>query len=83
MDAIPASREADWFLSDYLGEPCRLVYMPHGTRRVSNPQYTGDSERLVGFADGYAFPGNLDEDQPTDGLAPPSQLARLLARLEG
>ena len=34
-------------------------------------------------ADGYAFPGNLDEDQPTDGLAPPSQLARLLARLEG
>ena len=25
----------------------------------------------------------VDEDQPTDGLAPPSQLARLLARLEG
>jgi len=55
VDAIPASREADWFLSEYLGEPCRLVYMPDSTRRASNPQYAGDGERLVGFADGYAY----------------------------
>jgi uncharacterized protein YcbX len=55
VDAIPASREADGFLSDYLGEPCRLVYMPDTTRRASNPQYAGDGERLVGFADGYAY----------------------------
>ena len=55
VDAIPASREADWFLSDYLGLPCRLVYMPESTRRTSNPAYAGDGERLVGFADGYAY----------------------------
>jgi uncharacterized protein len=55
VDAIPASREADGFLSDYLGEPCRLVYMPDSTRRASNPDYAGEGERLVGFADGYAY----------------------------
>lgn len=55
VDAVPASREADLFLSQYLETPCRLVYMPDTTRRVSNPQYAGDDKRLVGFADGYAF----------------------------
>lgn len=55
VEAVPASREADEFLSEYLGEPCRLVFMPDTTRRSSNPAYTGDDERLVGFADGYAF----------------------------
>ena len=30
-------------------------------------------------AEGYAFPTNLDRDQPVDGMAPPSQ-AELLAR---
>ena len=55
VDAVPAAREADWFLSEYLGEPCRLVYMPDSTRRASNPAYAGDGERLVGFADGYAY----------------------------
>jgi uncharacterized protein YcbX len=54
-DALPASREADRWLSDYLGTPCRLVYMPDSTRRPSNPVYAGPQERLVGFADGYAF----------------------------
>lgn len=46
--------EADEWLSDYLGEPCRFVYMPHSTRRHSNPQYAGHA-KLVGFADGYAY----------------------------
>ena len=55
VDAVPASREADAFLSDYLETPCRLVYMPDSTRRASNPAYSGDRERLVGFADGYAY----------------------------
>src|SRR5262245_16724591 len=44
-DALPASREADAFLSDYLETPCRLVYMPDSTRRPSNPQYTGGEEK--------------------------------------
>jgi uncharacterized protein YcbX len=55
VDAVPASREADAFLSDYLEAPCRLVHMPDSTRRASNPAYSGDGERLVGFADGYAY----------------------------
>lgn len=54
-DAVPASREADAFLSDYLGAACRLVYMPDSTRRTSNPEFAGDSDRLVGFADAYAY----------------------------
>jgi uncharacterized protein YcbX len=55
VDAVPASREADAFLSDYLESPCRLVYMPDSTRRASNPDYSGGRERLVSFADGYAY----------------------------
>jgi len=54
-DAVPASGEADAFLSDYLGLACQLVYMPQSTRRASNPAYAGNGEKLVGFADGYAY----------------------------
>jgi len=54
VDAIPASREADWWLSDYLEMPCRLVYMPQESERYSNSQYAGEGKR-VGFADGYAY----------------------------
>jgi hypothetical protein len=53
-DALPVSPLADQWLTDYLGLRCRLVYMPESTRRRSNPDYT-DAERLVGFADGYAY----------------------------
>lgn len=54
VDAVPASREADWWLSDYLEMPCRLVYMPQDSERYSNAQYAGEGKR-VGFADGYAY----------------------------
>lgn len=54
VDARPASREADWWLTNYLGSPCRLVYMPDGTERYSNNKYAGEGKR-VGFADGYAY----------------------------
>jgi len=54
VDAVPASREADWWLSNYLGLPCRLVYMPEDSERFSNDKYAGEGKR-VGFADGYAF----------------------------
>ena len=54
VDAAPVSAEADRFFSQYLGQPCRLVYMPDTTRRLSNPEYAGP-EKLVGFADGYAY----------------------------
>lgn len=53
-DAAPVSDAADAWLTRYLGLPCRLVYMPDTSRRLSNPEY-GGGERLVGFADGYAY----------------------------
>jgi len=53
-DAVPASADSDRWLSEYLGLPCRLVYMPDATRRNSNPAFAGP-DRLVGFADGYAY----------------------------
>jgi uncharacterized protein YcbX len=53
-DALPASPEADAWLSRYLGIGCRLVFMPESTRRMSNPDYAGKG-KLVGFADGYAY----------------------------
>jgi hypothetical protein len=52
--AIAPSPGADRWLSEALGRPCRLVYMPDSTRRESNPRHAG-AGRLVGFADGYAF----------------------------
>jgi len=54
VDAVPASSAADAWLSDYLRAPCRLVFMPDASHRLSNPKYTG-GERLVSFADGYAY----------------------------
>lgn len=53
VPALPASPAADAWLTDYLGHPCRLVYMPEQSQRYSNPKYAGPG-RLVSFADGYA-----------------------------
>lgn len=53
VDAVPASPAADAWISDYLGTPCRLVYMPEASERYSNPQYAAN--RRVSFADGYAY----------------------------
>jgi len=53
-DAIAPSPEADRWLSEVLGRHCRLAWMPASTRRLSNPRHAGP-DRLVGFADGYAF----------------------------
>ena len=53
-DAIAPSPAADRWLTEYLGDPCRLVYMPETTRRATNPLY-GGSDGAVSFADGYPF----------------------------
>lgn len=52
--ALAPSSAADRWLSEALGRPCRLAYMPESTRRFSNERLAGPG-RLVGFADGYAF----------------------------
>jgi len=54
VDAVPASKAADAWLSDYLRAPCRLVFMPESTHRLSNPDFAGPDKR-VSFADGYAY----------------------------
>jgi Na+/serine symporter len=36
---------------------------------------------VVATAEGYAFPTNLDNDQPIGSLAPPSQVDTVLAAL--
>jgi MOSC domain-containing protein len=54
VEAVPVSPDADAWLGDYLGMPCRLVYMPEETRRESNAKYGGPGH-LVGFADGFAY----------------------------
>lgn len=53
VDAVPASRAADAWLTDYLGTPCRLVYMPESTRRECNPDFAPG--KIVSFADGYPY----------------------------
>ena len=53
-DAAPVRGEAHEWLSDYLGQECRLVYMPEGSHRFSKPQHAGDG-REVGFADAFAY----------------------------
>ena len=42
---------AHW-LSDYLGRPCRLVFMADQTRRLVNPEHAKNHE-VVSFADAY------------------------------
>jgi uncharacterized protein YcbX len=52
VDALPADAAAHRWLSDYLGEPCRLVYMPEESIRPVDPAYGTDGDH-VSFADGY------------------------------
>lgn len=51
-EAIQVGPEADGWLSDFLGTPCRLVFMPDTTRRAVSPQHSA-GEGIVSFADGY------------------------------
>lgn len=54
VKAVPGPEEADRWISDYLGDEFRFVFMPDSTKRSSNPKYAGH-DRHVGFADGYAY----------------------------
>ncbi|CAM3644477.1 MOSC domain-containing protein [Parendozoicomonas haliclonae] len=52
--AIDAGDEAAHWLSAYLKEDCRLVYMPESTHRQVDPRYAEQGMR-TGFADGFPF----------------------------
>ncbi len=51
-EAAPVGEEADGWFGEFLGVPCRLVFMPEETRREVNPEYSA-GEGIVSFADGY------------------------------
>jgi len=55
------------------------VYPALKSRLASAMSRTEAANVVAACAEGYAFPTNLDRDQPTDGLAPPSQ-ADLVSR---
>lgn len=46
--------DADAWFSTALGAPCRMVYMPDETLRVSDPKYVPEGG-LTSFADGFPF----------------------------
>ncbi|MFD2720820.1 MOSC domain-containing protein [Hymenobacter monticola] len=46
--------EADEWLAEALGRPCRLVYMSDMVRRDVEPEFNPEGQ-LVSFADGYPF----------------------------
>ncbi len=50
--AVAVGAEADEWFRNFLGVPCRLVFMPEETRRPVNPKYSA-GEGIVSFADGY------------------------------
>ena len=49
------------------------VYPTLRSRRSSGLDRAAAANVVAACAEGYAFPTNLDRDQPVDGLAPPSQ----------
>lgn len=48
------SDEADKWFSNMLGIPCRLVYMPNETARITDQRYTPENS-ITSFSDAYPF----------------------------
>jgi len=46
--------EADEWFSSMLGIPCRLVYMPDETHRITDQRYTSENS-ITSFSDAYPF----------------------------
>jgi uncharacterized protein YcbX len=51
-EAVAPDPAADAWLSDFLGQPCRLVRMPDDIRRPVDASYGAPTDQ-VGFADGF------------------------------
>ena len=52
---------------------CRALYPTLLTRQADGTPESALHHVVAASAEGYAFPTNLDHDQPIDGLTPPSQ----------
>jgi len=48
------SKEADQWLSDFLGLECQLVYQPEDVNRFVDPNYATSTD-IVNFSDGFPF----------------------------
>ena len=59
------------------------VYPALRSRLASGLDRAAAANVVSGCAEGYAFPTNLDRDQPVDGLAPPSQADLMNRALDG
>lgn len=54
LQASTADPHADQWLSDFLGQRCRLVFLPPATIRPVDQDYAGPADQ-VSFADGFPF----------------------------
>lgn len=54
VGAAPVSRDADAWLSEFLGLSCQLVAFPDDSRRQVDTAYAAPGDQ-VGFADGFPF----------------------------
>jgi ectoine hydroxylase-related dioxygenase (phytanoyl-CoA dioxygenase family) len=61
---------------------CRAVYPALQARRADGVADRGLRNVVAATAEGYAFPTNLDRDQPIGGLAPETQAQLLWRALE-
>jgi ectoine hydroxylase-related dioxygenase (phytanoyl-CoA dioxygenase family) len=52
---------------------CAAVYPALLARRAAGAPAAALRNAVAACAEGYAFPTNLDRDQPVDGVAPPTQ----------
>lgn len=64
-DAVDQGNQVALWLSDYLGEPARLVRMADGFERRCDPKYARSERDQTGFSDAYPFllisQGSLDD----------------------
>ncbi len=58
------------------------VYPSLRSRLASSLDRAAAANVVAACAEGYAFPTNLDRDQPVDGLAPPSQADLMIRALD-
>ena len=54
VEVVRVSEEADGWFSEYLGLPCRLVYLPESSVRPVDPDYARAGDRVT-LADGFPF----------------------------
>jgi uncharacterized protein YcbX len=80
--AQSADPEADAWLSDYLGQPCRLVYMPEESIRRVDPRYAEPEDRAA-FSDGFPLLliSQASLDDLNERLAQPLPMSRFRPNL--